>query len=244
MSWIENASPQALARIGGALYLINIVAGAFAIGVVPAIVIVNGDAVATAHNLVANELVYRLGMAVNLLCCATNIPLAVVFFELFRAANRRLALLIVYFTLVATAVQISLSGSQFAPLMLLSGPPYSNALGDQQLAVLAYQPVIAAASIAYVLSTIFFAFFALVIGAAILGARIFPSFIGVLMLIDGAGYLFYGFADIIAPQFAVHLVPWVQLPILAAEGSLSLWMLIAGVRVQRGPSPPRSEAVA
>ena len=117
-----------------------------------------------------------------------------------KASSRRWALLIVYFTLVATAAQIALSGSQFAPLMLLSGSPYSDALNPLQLAALAFQPTLAAASVAYVLSTIFCAFVALVIDAAILRAHLFPSVIGALMVLDGAGYLVYGFADVIAEE--------------------------------------------
>src|SRR5438046_1529749 len=47
----RGASPRQLARIAGALYLINIVLGAFATAIVPAIVVVSGDAAATAHNI-------------------------------------------------------------------------------------------------------------------------------------------------------------------------------------------------
>jgi len=50
------------ARIGGILYLINIVLGVFAIGYVPALIIVSGDASATAHNILSHELFYRLGL--------------------------------------------------------------------------------------------------------------------------------------------------------------------------------------
>jgi hypothetical protein len=39
MNSIVGASPQRLARMAGGLYLINIVLGAFAIGVVPALLI-------------------------------------------------------------------------------------------------------------------------------------------------------------------------------------------------------------
>src|SRR5205807_139891 len=48
MDSIADTSPRQLARIAGALYLINIVAGAFAIGIVPATLVVSGDAAATA----------------------------------------------------------------------------------------------------------------------------------------------------------------------------------------------------
>ena len=89
---IEGASPRQLARTAGALYLINIVFGAFALGVVPALLIVP-DVATTAHNIQAHELLYRLGLAAHVVVAMTNVPMAVIFYELFKVVNRRLALL-------------------------------------------------------------------------------------------------------------------------------------------------------
>jgi hypothetical protein len=36
----------------------------------------------------------------------------------------------------------------------------------------------------------------------------------------------------LAPGFAAHLVPWIQLPTLG-EVALSLWLLVAGVNTER-----------
>jgi hypothetical protein len=55
MDFIAGASPRQLARTFGALYLVNIVFGAFALGVVPSILVVSNMAT-TAHNIQAHEL--------------------------------------------------------------------------------------------------------------------------------------------------------------------------------------------
>src|SRR3954449_1452806 len=86
-----SASPQRLARVAGALYLINIVGGAFAIGVVQARLFTL-DPAATAHNIQAHELLYRSDLAAHIVVTVTNVPLALIFYELFKAVNRRLAL--------------------------------------------------------------------------------------------------------------------------------------------------------
>jgi DNA-binding NarL/FixJ family response regulator len=65
MDSIADTSPRRLARIAGALYLINIVLGAFAIGVIPAIIAVGPDAAATVHNIQTHELLYRLGLTAH-----------------------------------------------------------------------------------------------------------------------------------------------------------------------------------
>jgi len=104
--------------MAGSLYLLNILAGFFAIGFVPATLIVSGDVAATAHNLQTHELLYRLGLAAHLLPILSNMPLAVIFYDLFKVVNRRLALLVVFFTLVGTAVEAANLLNQFVPLVL------------------------------------------------------------------------------------------------------------------------------
>src|SRR5438270_7125288 len=232
MEQTRGASPRQLARIAGALYLINIVLGAFAISIVPAIVVVSGDAAATAHNIQTHELLYRLGLAAHLVVTVTNVPLAVIFYELFKVVNRRIALLDAFFILVATAIEAAGLLYQFAPLVLLGSGPYTSALPAAQLQALAYMPG-ALSGIDYSIHTVFFGFDALCIAYLVLRSTFLPRAIGVLMAIDGLAYLVYSFADLLVPGFAAHLVPWIQLPALFGEGSLCLWLLLVGVDVER-----------
>ena len=92
MDSVAGASPRQLARIAGALYLINIVGGAFAIGFVRA-ALFTPDLATTAHNIQTHQLLYRSGLAAHLVVTVTNVPLALIFYELFKVVNRRLALL-------------------------------------------------------------------------------------------------------------------------------------------------------
>jgi hypothetical protein len=227
MDSITEASPRSLARMAGALYLVNIVLGAIAIGFMPAMLIVTNNAAATAHNIQANELLYRFGIAAHVVVTATNVPLVVIFYELFKVVNRRVTLLLVLFSLVGTAVESASLLNQFAPLALLNGP-HAGTLADQQ--ALSYT---AATLTGYDLSDVFYGFYALAIGYVVYKSTFLPRAIGVLLVIDGISYLVYSFADMLAPGFAAHLVPWLQLPILPAEGSLCVWFLIFGVNVRR-----------
>jgi hypothetical protein len=56
--------------------------------------------------------------------------------------------------------------------------------------------------------------------------------VGVLLAIGGLCYLTNSFATFVAPGFAAHLFPYIQVPSLVGEASLMLWLLI-GVNVQR-----------
>jgi hypothetical protein len=232
MDSVADTSPRQLARIAGALYLINILGGAFAIGFVPATLVVSGDAAATAHNIQAHELLYRLGLAAHVVVTVTNVPLAVIFYELFRVVNARLALLDACFILVATAIEAAGLLNQFAPLALLGSGPYASALPSAQLQALAYLPL-DVSGIGYSIHTVFFAFDILCMAYLVLRSRFVPRAIGVLLAIDGLAYLGYSFTNVIVPAFAAQLVPWIQLPAPIAEGALCLWLLVVGLDVQR-----------
>ena len=224
--------PGRLARLAGAFYLLNIVGGAFAIGVVPALLVVPGDPAATAHNVLAHEPLYRLALVVHVVILVINVPLAAVFYDLFKVVERRLALLVAFFTLVGTAVEAAGLLSQFAPLLLLGGGPYASALPDAQRQALAYLPG-DLSSIGYSIDTVFFGSYALCLAYLILSSRFLPRAIGALMGLDCLAYLAFSFANMLAPGFAAHLVPWILLPALLGEGSLCLWLLLGRLDVGR-----------
>jgi hypothetical protein len=88
-------------------------------------------------------------------------------------------------------------------------------------------------AIDYSIYTVFFGFDILCVAYLVLRSTFLPRAIGGLLAIDGLAYLAYAFADLLAPGFAAHLVPWINLPAALGEGSLCLWLLAAGVNVGR-----------
>src|SRR2546425_11341392 len=220
-----------LARSAGVLYLINIVGGAFAISIVPALLF-GSDPAATAHNIQAHDLLYRSGLAAHVVVTVTNIFLALIFYELFKVVNRRLALLDAFFILVATAIEAAGIVNQFAPLVLLGSGPYASALPAAQLQALAYVPWNLSSN-EYSLHTVFFAFDIITAAYLVLRSTFLPRAIGALLAIDSLAYLVYSFTYFLAPGFAAQLVPWIQFPALIGEGSFCLWLLVVGVNVER-----------
>jgi len=231
MDSITGASPRRLARMAGALYLVNIVAGAFSLGVVPTVLVVHNVAT-TAHNIQTHELLYRLGLAAHVLVTVTNVPMALLFYELFKVVNRRLALLDVFFSLVATSVEAASLLNQFTPVVLLGSSRYTSALPPAQLHALAYLPGDLSTT-DYSIYTVFYGLDFIVVAYLVYKSTFLPKAIGVLLAIDALTYLVNGFTTMLAPGFAAHLGAWVGPPTIIAEGSLCLWLLVAGVNVER-----------
>jgi hypothetical protein len=74
-----EASPLLKARIAGVLYLIIIVTAGFAEGFVRDQLVVDGDAAATANNLLTHELLYRAAGAADLINLVCDTVLALLF---------------------------------------------------------------------------------------------------------------------------------------------------------------------
>lgn len=241
-SRIAEASPQQLARIAGGIYIINVVAGALIIGYIPTTIIVPGNPAATAHNIVAHELLYRSGLLVHLIIVALNVPLGIILYDLFKVVNRRAALFVLFFTLVASAVEGANLLNQFTPLVLLTGSQYASALPASQLQALAVLPLDLQTT-AYIIQQVIYSGYILSAAYLILRSSFLPRWLGALLALGGVCYLTYSFAYMLSPAFAAHLVPYVQIPSGLGELSLALWLLIVGVNTQRWKEQARAASV-
>jgi len=225
-------SPQVYARIGGVLYLIIIVAGSFAVIFVRGKLIVSGNATATANNIMASESLWRIGIACDLIMHVCDVPLMLVFYVLLRPVNKYLALLVVLFNLVQTAVLVANKLNLLAPLFLLGSADYLKALEPHQLHALAYL-TLKSHDYGFGIGLIFFGCACLVLGYLIFRSGYLPKTLGVLMQIAGFCYLTNSFALLLAPTFAKMIFPAILVPAFIAELSLCLWLMVKGVNVQR-----------
>lgn len=226
----SDASPNVLARVAGALYLLNVLAGAYAIGYVQTAMF-GSDPTATVATIQSHELLYRSGLAAHVVVTVTNVPLAVIFYELFKHVNRRLALLDAFLILVATAVEAAGLVALFAPLAALGSTGAATVSGEQQEALVWVTGYLA--QMDYAVFTVFFGLDILCLSYLAYRSGLLPRTIAVLLAVDGLGYLVYSFTVILAPSLAAPLTPWIQLPAPLAEGALSLWLLVFGLTADR-----------
>lgn len=77
-------------------------------------------------------------------------------------------------------------------------------------------------------SLVFFGFYCLLIGYLILRSTFLPRFLGTLMMVGGLGWLTF-----ISPSLSSSLSPYNMAPAILGEGVLMVWLIVAGVNVQR-----------
>ena len=234
-------SPRFWARAVGVLYLLMA-----AIGSIPSLVghvRISNDAAATAAAILAHPSQVYTGFAASLLVVVCYLPVPVLFYKLFKPVNHTLSLTAAFAGLTGCAVQAFACLFRIAPLIVLTSGQSSSGISQQQVQALAYL-LLKLYTPAYNISLIFFAFAFVLIGCLVFKSTFLPRFLGVLAVIAGVGWMAF-----LWPPLADRLWPRVILPLDVGELALVLWLLIAGVNVERwheqaGRSSPSESAGA
>jgi hypothetical protein len=227
-----ESSPQVYARIGGLAYLIIIVAGALGELFIRNKLIVSGDPAATAHQIAASPLLWRIGIAGDLLMHVCDLVLAMVYFFLFSRVNKNLALLGLLFGLIQTAALVANKMNLMVPFFLSGNEAYLKAFTADQRQTLSYVAV-KAHGYGFGMGLIFFGFECLIEGYLIFKSAFLPKFLGVLIFIAGLCYLTNSFALLLFPAISGTVFQVIVVPTLISELSMCLWLLIKGVNLAK-----------
>ena len=219
-------SPLFKARMGGFCWLMCFLTSIYPL-IISGRLVVPRDAAATAANLLANEALFRSATAMLLVSTAFYIGATLFVYEVLKPVNRSLSLLAAFFSLVGCAVGALSCLFDFVPFVLLKGAPFLSAFTTEQLQglTLAFLRVRAQAND---IGLVFFGLHCLGVGYLILRSTFLPRIIGALMVLAGFGWLTF-----LSPPFAQSLAPFNMMPGAIGELSLTLWLLVKGVNVQR-----------
>ncbi len=227
-----EASPQIYARTGGFLYLVIIVVGLWGEAFVRQKLIVSGDAITTAANILAHESLWRAHIAGEMVLLVCGVGLLMVEYLLLRPVSREISLLAMIFGIMSITTEGAITMYLIQPLFPLGSDPYLKVFTPEQLDTLA-RLTIRAHGYGFGLSLIFFGCFCIVVGYLIFRSGYLPKLIGVLMAIAGICYLINSFALILSPGLADLLFPFILIPSFIGELSFCFWLLIMGVNVRK-----------
>jgi hypothetical protein len=148
-------------------------------------------------------------MAITLVC---DIGVALLFYNLFRPVNKILSLIAAGFRLIFVAVMTATSLNYFGMVGMLKSAHSS-----------------AAFNIGYGIALVPFGIHCLVTGYLIFSSNFLPKVVGILLALAGLGYLTF-----LWPTLGDRLfVPYILVPALLGEGSLTLWLVLVGVNAER-----------
>ena len=227
MGRLEETSPRLEARITGAFYLLTILTGIFAEGFVSGRLVVDGDAAATATNIMTHRGLFQFGFAVYLIEMACQIAMTALFYDLLKPAGRTVSLIAAFIGLTGCVIKTLSRVFFIVPLFVLGGAHYLSVFSAEQLQALALL-LLKVNDRGAAIALVFFGFYALLQGYLIVRSTFLPRVLGVLSIFGGLGWLSFLYLPL-----GYHLFPYIAALGLVGAASLILWLLVVGVNEQR-----------
>ena len=222
-------SLQTYARIAGVLFLVSIVGGGFGEFYAPSSLIVPGNAAATAHNVIASNLLFRLGFLGYLTEAVCDVGLTFVLYVLLRPVHAHLAKLAVLFRIMATATFAFGELFYFAPSLILGGDGYLKTFSPAQLQALTLLSL-NVYGLAGGLFNVFYGIASMILGYLMVRSGYFPRVLGALLALGGLGFVTGNVLLVLTPGYAS---PLLLVPTVLAVLLLGLWLLVRGVDIEK-----------
>jgi len=225
-------SIQAPARRAGALYFLFMI-----VGLVDMLgfsgFLVAGDATATARNIVAAELTFRIGILWDFGTLLLFIFLVVSLYSLLKDAAKWHAMVMVILVSVGVAVGFVNLLNKIAPLILLSGADYLSVFTKPQLDALVLG-FLSLNSEGNTVDALFWGLWLFPFGILVVKSGFLPRLLGILLLVAGFAYVTSSVVAIALPAYS-EVVSRAAMPLLFGEFPIIFWLLIKGAKV----SPPQ-----
>ncbi|XOV92901.1 MAG: DUF4386 domain-containing protein [Bacteroidota bacterium] len=230
MQDLLNQNHRNLARITGMMYLLVIIFAGFSQGYVRESLVVPGDALATALNIMNNQGLFRLGFVADILAFLLDAAISIMFYQLLKPAGKTLAIISSVFRILAHPAIGSLNLlNHFMALQILGGVEFMSAFTPEQIHVIALE-LMDAHRIGYLIAGAFFGVHCFLLGILLHKSKLIPELFGILMIFAAVGYLMESFGDFLFPGNEELLAWIVGLSAGLGEVGLTLYLLIKGVR--------------
>jgi hypothetical protein len=228
------------ARVAGLLYLVAGLPAIFSLQYVPRVLIVGGDAAATADRIRGSEWLLRLAVAGELISSIAFIFLGLTLYRLFKGVDQRRAMLMLVLALVSVPISLLSVVGELGALTVLSRADYLSVFGSSQLDALALV-LLRLHDYGLFVAQIFWGLWLLPMGLLVFRSGFAPRIIGVLLIFNGIAYVAHTFTAVLAPQYAAMVGLVALLPEALGEGSLIIWLLTTKAGHKPAESRARSE---
>lgn len=221
---LNTQHPKTVARALGLLFLLVIICGVFAQGLVRERLIDFHDAAATANNILAHKGLFTFGFTVYLIEMASQIATAALWYVLLRPVSRPIALSAAFIELAGAIIKTFARVFFIAPLWVLGGgATILRGFTPEQVQSLALI-LLRANDTGAATAMAFFGFSTLLNGYLIFKSTFLPRWLGVMGMIAGLCWLLYLYPPLGRAAFGITALYG-----LLVSAVMILWLLIRGV---------------
>lgn len=216
------------ARLAGLLYLLLVITGVYGIFYVSTQIIVLGDVVTTAQNILANEFLFRTGIINDIISNTIFVLLVLVLYRLFKQVNEHQAKLMVALVVVQIPVVFFMEAFNITSLMLFKGEILQTfELNQRQDLAMLFLKINNYGTLTL---EMFWGLWLLPFGLLVYKSEFIPRIFGILLIIAGIAYMNSSFVSLLFPSFSAYVTQPTLLLVAIGEISITLWLLIKGVK--------------
>ena len=224
----EMASLKRTARLAGLLYLIWILTAIYDLMYVQSQTIVSGDAVATAKKILDNEFVFRTGIINSIISSTIFVFIGLVLYRLFKQVNEHQAKLLVALVIVQIPVVFFMEAFSITSLLLFKGEILKTfELSQRQDLAMLFLKM---NNYTTIILEMFWGLWLFPFGILVYRSGFIPRILGVFLILNGIAYIIHCFTHLLLPNYQA-LVFQIATPFwVLGEISITLWLLIKGVK--------------
>ena len=229
---IADTSQHKVVKVAGFMFLFSfIVPTLYWIFVLSKLIVVE-NVIATANNIMANELLFRIGITIELIMSLGLVVLALALYTILKPVNKNLALLafslkLVEATIVAVIVLVS-----FIALQILNGETYLTAFTPEQLQAFVGL-ILNAHTTLYSIPMVFLGLDMMIFSYLFFKSKYIPKILAGFGILSFALILIHALMYIIAPKYAAMLISQIifYVPSGLFEIIIGIWLLSKGIKV-------------
>src|SRR5215212_1321488 len=189
-------------RIAGLLYFLSCLPAPFALLYVPSVLMVRGDAAATANNVRDSEALLRFGMAVELFSATLVIFAVLAFYHLFKVVSHKHAMAMMVLFLISVPMSYLNVLNDLAALTFARNPAFLSPVFDKaQLDAFALF-FLRLHNQGIILAQIFWGLWLFPFGIAVMRSGFIPRLVGIAAIVAGSGYVISSSVSLFLPPSA------------------------------------------
>lgn len=226
-------------RVAGFWYLLLVVIGPLRLIYIPTKLFVHGNAAATASNIAAHQLLFRLGIIADLAGAVIAVLLTLAFYRLFAGVDRNLAVQVVIFGGVMPALLYFVGVvSDLSALMVVRGADFLSVFDKPQHDALAML-FLRLRDHQNIAAEILWGVWLFPLALLVYRSRFLPRFLGVWLALGGFAYIALSVTGVLWPQYQNKVFTIAQ-PAFFSEIALMLWLVFKGARPPATGAAPLS----